>query len=302
MKILVIRSGLANQMLHYIFGRYLEEKLGNEEKVFHDLSQYNTYSPHNGFELDKVFPNIKLNLLCREFGENSKYYNDKTMGIVSNEKVCIEELSINDLLFVGSANDNLYIKNKNILVLDQDFMLKNNGKFLDNHCEHIFFHGCFFNKGFFLSIKDKIFHELSFLPIPDQINNRYLNLIQSTNSVGVHIRRGDFVKLGIAIEAEQYAREIKKLKLNMNMKFKKPTFFIFTNDFDWFKDNIKAHGFSSYDNLVLVEGNNIDSKNYIDMQLMTHCKYIVSHANSTFSRMGAWLNQDLIKHIEIRKN
>lgn len=115
-------------------------------------------------------------------------------------------------------------------------------------------------------------------------NERYKDMMVKTNSVSLHIRRGDYLKhsvyTGICTE-NYYKHAIEYIKEHVP----NPTFFIFSNDLEW----CKAF-FVENDNVVFVEGNDVEHS-YMDMILMTYCKHHVI-ANSSFSWWGAWLAPD----------
>ena len=67
MKIVNISGGLGNQMFQFAFALRLKNAFPNED-IFIDTSHYNTWffkhykgiNLHNGFEIEKVFPNAHL--------------------------------------------------------------------------------------------------------------------------------------------------------------------------------------------------------------------------------------------------
>lgn len=66
MKIVMCNGGLGNQTFQYIFARYLELKSG--ESVWVDDSSFCMPKVvHNGLELQRVFPNVKIHLLSQFF-------------------------------------------------------------------------------------------------------------------------------------------------------------------------------------------------------------------------------------------
>jgi hypothetical protein len=69
-------------------------------------------------------------------------------------------------------------------------------------------------------------------------------------------------------------------------KLKSPHFFVFSDDIDWVEQQLSG----LVPNITFVKGNS-DSKNWIDMMLMSNCKHHII-ANSTYSWWGAWLNQN----------
>ena len=58
MQIIWCSGGLGNQMFQYAFYRRLQL---DGKSVTLDISGFNDYGLHNGFELDKIFP-VKINL------------------------------------------------------------------------------------------------------------------------------------------------------------------------------------------------------------------------------------------------
>ena len=67
MLIVKIIGGLGNQMFQYAYAKALQQK-GHEVKI--DISAFETYKLHGGYQLDKY--NIDLNSSTKE--ENTKFY------------------------------------------------------------------------------------------------------------------------------------------------------------------------------------------------------------------------------------
>ena len=115
--------------------------------------------------------------------------------------------------------------------------------------------------------------------------------MQSTNSVAVHIRRGDYLN-GVnrntfyIPSVDWYRSAIMKIKEHVPS----PVFYFFSDDLQWVQEQ-----FSDMRDVVFVEGNK-GSNSYRDMQLMAACKHAII-ANSTFSWWGAWLNSNKQKVI-----
>ena len=68
-------------------------------------------------------------------------------------------------------------------------------------------------------------------------------------------------------------------------RVKKTHFFVFSDDPQWVRDNLK-HNYAT----TFVDHNNVD-KNYEDLRLMSQCKHHII-ANGSFSWWGAWLNRN----------
>lgn len=122
---------------------------------------------------------------------------------------------------------------------------------------------------------------------PSKQNQNTLRQIIGTNSVSLHIRRGDYVSSAInqriygTCDLDYYERAIKII----STKVSDPIFYIFSDDIDWAKKHLQSEG-----QYIFVDWNNAET-NYEDLRLMYHCKHNII-ANSSFSWWGAWLNQN----------
>jgi hypothetical protein len=110
-------------------------------------------------------------------------------------------------------------------------------------------------------------------------------ILQTSNSVSIHIRRGDYISNISAhrhhglCDINYYQRAI----THITQKIQSPTFFIFSDDIEWAKENLNI------DNAIYVSNPNLTECE--ELMLMSYCKHNII-ANSTFSWWGAWLNQN----------
>lgn len=150
----------------------------------------------------------------------------------------------------------------------------------------IYYYGYWIGAGYFAAIADKLLKELVFPAIPDKKNSEIMRDIHSagTNSVAMHVRRGDFVKLGWDMKPEMY----KKMMDAMREKVEHPVVFIFSDDIPWVKENYTEVGLKNTDEIIYVEGNE-RANSYIDMQLMKECRGMV-FSSSSFSYLASLLN------------
>jgi len=156
------------------------------------------------------------------------------------------------------------------------------------------FDGYWQSEKYFIDIKNIITEELSLKKkYIDEIEKNLINKIKNNNSVSIHIRRGDYVNDKTTnlhhgtCPLDYYHRAIKIILANN----KKSIFFIFSDDIDWVKKNLKLLHPSFF-----ISGN----KDYEDLFLMSLCKHNII-ANSSFSWWAAWLNNNPNKTVAAPK-
>ena len=124
-----------------------------------------------------------------------------------------------------------------------------------------------------------------FPPLKGEKNEEYAREMRGTESVALHIRRGDFVRLGWAYSLDVWALAVKA----MDERVKNPVYFLFSDDLPFCREHIEELGLLNHE-VVFVEGNK-KPNNYIDMQLMTICKHRIV-PNSSFSFCAALLREN----------
>lgn len=111
--------------------------------------------------------------------------------------------------------------------------------------------------------------------------------IGRTNSVSVHVRRGDYVTnpqtatIHGSVDLHYYNEAMRQIR----NEIAKPVFFVFSDDLTWVKDNIRLG------NDAICVSHNSGKSSFEDMRLMSLCKHNII-ANSSFSWWGAWLNRN----------
>jgi hypothetical protein len=261
MKVVWMLGGLGNQMFQYAFGKALET---NGKNVIYDLYDFKNYDRHNGYEIEKVF-GIKLR----------KTYNVFSFWIrfISNFRVGRLLLRIIKKVEVPTEQSNFHPE----LLVNNTF----------------YFQGYWQTEKYFLPIRDLLLKEFQFPVLTDEANLKYLKLINNSNSVSIHVRRGDYLKYADThpVQTEAYFRlAIDHVKKHIT----DPVFFIFSDDVDWVNENLNL------ENSHVLSHNN-SSNSFKDMQLMSRCKNNII-ANSSFSWWAAWLNQNQSKIVIAPKN
>lgn len=256
MKIVNIIGGLGNQMFQYALLVGLRETL--HEDIFVDDSNFKTYQLHNGLELERIFPIV----------------------LKRSEKVIphIKNLTLSRYVyhfFHSFCQKGMY----------EYLDFRYNDEVYSKKVFDCYYSGYWHNYRYVMPFREKLLKEFDFsIPLED-VNEKIKQKMLAGQSVGIHVRRGDYLKekqyQGIC-EIDYYQKSIELLK----EKFDVPTFYIFSNDMDWCKDNL---GPIVGERVEYVDWNK-GKESYRDMQLMTYCKGLII-ANSSFSWWGAFLNQ-----------
>ena len=146
--------------------------------------------------------------------------------------------------------------------------------------------GYFQSERYFLEIQFILKREFLLKSTLLGVNRDIEKLTTSTESVMIHIRRGDYVSNPKALKTHglcsltYYENAIEHIR----SKVKDPKFFIFSDDPDWTRTHLSLGDQATY-----IAGN-ADAPE-IDLCLMTRCKHFIV-ANSSFSWWGAWLGGD----------
>lgn len=259
MKVVRVIGGLGNQMFQYAFCLALKRHFP-DEKIKMDSSLFNGYYVHNGYELDRVFsisfPKASFFDLCKVTVPTYHYK------------------------LAYHARQHFTRRSE---YLEKGFSNYDTGVF--QTIGNTYYQGYWQNEAYFHELHNELAKNFTFAPITDPVNSELLQRITSTDSVSIHIRRGDFLNVsaykGIC-DLSYYKSAITYI---MN-KVSHPVFFIFSNDIEWCKANIVPLIKDCRYNIVT--GNN-GAKAYIDMQLMSKCTHQII-ANSTFSWWSAYLN------------
>lgn len=139
---------------------------------------------------------------------------------------------------------------------------------------------------YFKDIEDVIRNEFTLKDEYSIEGKEITQKIKNCNAVSLHIRRGDYVTSAITnkfhgiCSLDYYGKAIKRIADNIQ----NPHFFIFSDDIEWVKQNLKIDFPVEY-------VSNGTLKDYEELMLMSYCKHNII-ANSSFSWWGAWLNNN----------
>ena len=253
MIILKLQGGLGNQMFQYAFASILAKKNKTEvylDKTFLSRKKKIGFTPRN-FELH-VFNNNYNGASKKQL---SLFYKLSFLNKIK------KRLNLN---YPKIFNEPFFGFNKSALNIKSPVYL--NGYFQST---------VYFN-GFELMIKDLFLFSTDSL---DLLNKDLLAKIKNTNTISVHIRRGDYVEDKVTQEfhgscsLEYYFKAIKLLI----DPYKDYTLVFFSDDTDWVKVQFESLSYPK----IFVDNNKAENS-WKDMMLMSSCTHNII-ANSSFS-------------------
>lgn len=268
MVIIKVMGGLGNQLQQYALYKKLES-MGKDVRL--DVSWYK-----NDDLQEEVLAKRELEL-------------DNFEGVSYKEATPEEVRSVRGWTLDEKEPFKLKLKRKlmpssNMIFAESDMYHEQVLEFTDKYLE-----GYWACEKYYADILPKLRQEIHFPKIQDKAvasqNEALIRKMEETDSVSVHIRRGDYldatnrVIFGGICTQDYYQAAIAYIKeLRPDA-----TFFFFSDDISYVREHYQD---SSYE---IVDCNHGENSLY-DMMLMSHCKHNIC-ANSTFSFWGARLNQ-----------
>ena len=259
MIVVKIWEGLGNQLFQYAYAKSLQ--LRQNEKVYLDFSAYNnrSYDPKKTYRSQQL-SNFRITL--REYSNLYKYY------------FFLDEKNILNKGIKKMAEEGLfpykYFKEENVQFKPELLSVRGN----------YYIQGWFQNERYFKEYQNVIRNELR-LKNKIKIQNKLREILDYSNTVAVHVRRGDYKKHCSVLPAEYYNRAVERI----NGLIDNPLFCIFSDEIEWVKKNMKFEGKCFYVN----EDHKLT--NFEELIVMSCCKHDII-ANSTYSWWGAWLNNN----------
>ena len=266
-----IKCWLWNQMFQYAYIRALS--LRTKSNFVLDISDYETY--FRNYDLE-IF-NIQKNYATKKDIPRYQRFSKKNKLLRPIKRII--------QMICSKINPNHYEeknmfknpKNKNSII-DENFL----------HIKSWYIEWFFQSEKYFDDYTDIIKKDFEFNKSISNENKEIEKLIKETESVSIHIRRWDYLKLNNLyniLDENYYNKWISLLKKEKwNLKF-----FIFSDDIERCKEHLNI------DNAFYVKWNNWN-KAWQDMYLMSCCKHNII-ANSSFSWWWAWLNNNPHKKV-----
>jgi hypothetical protein len=146
---------------------------------------------------------------------------------------------------------------------------------------NLYLRGFWQHYGYLKLIEKEVRQFFTFSPEIVAKVNQLLKKIPVERRVAVHVRRGDYLAIGLGVCSLEYYRKAVQL---IRKKVKDPYFIVVSNDIEWARKNLNFLEPCLY----------VDPKagsEAIDMCLISECSHNII-ANSSFSWWGAWLNKN----------
>jgi hypothetical protein len=264
-----IVGGLGNQMFQYAFGRYVS--IETNSKLIMDISL-----------LEKDIEGVtKWEFGMSIFNFHADIGSEKNLKPFRQSFLIKLFKKLVYLISIGKINDSQFLTESDFEKDQRLFLRKSHRKTIVGYWQ---------SEDYFRIAESEIRNDLKFINKLSKRNSDLKDSIVSTNSVSIHIRRGDYIsnkganKTHGTCSPDYYVRAIDYL----TSKISDPYFYFFSDDINWVKDNFKLDFQHK-----LIDWNH-GKESYIDMQMMSYCKHNII-ANSSFSWWGAWLNDNSVK-------
>jgi hypothetical protein len=267
MIIVRLSGGLGNQMFQYAVGRQVADRHKTIAKLDvsnFEIYQYRHYSLHCFHICEYIATRAEVESLYRESKLLTNLFARKIMG----------RFGIERRYFFRSP----FLVEEKSLSFDATPLQRNGDMYLMGYWQ---------SEKYFYKIRELLLCEFEVKYKQDRHSREISDVIQSTNSISLHVRRADYVqnphynKIYGTCDQDYYSRAIQHIVERVSS----PHFFLFSDDPDWVKRELKLE-FPA----TVIEHNGPE-RSYEDLRLMSQCQHNII-ANSSFSWWGAWLNQN----------
>jgi hypothetical protein len=160
----------------------------------------------------------------------------------------------------------------------------------------VYLDGYFQSEDYFKSIREQLLSDFQFPGLNETARELENEIAASGTAVGVHVRRGDYLKPDIlAYHGVLPLAYYQQAKREIESSVTNPHYFVFSDDPEWCRSN-----FSFLGSNAKIVSQAVDNA-WTDMYLMSLCKHHII-ANSSYSWWAAWLNKNPEKLVVAPKN
>lgn len=270
MIIVKLQGGAGNQMFQYAIGRNLALHYNTGLKL--DTGTYSNNLAASG-------PENFNNIISTEKTTSRRYELD-------NFSIQAEIATENEIqLFRHQTN---WLLRGRKFLTQSKYITESNYRFNPDYLKfgsNCYLNGYWQSEQYFTGVSEVIRNEFQFTSSQDTANLKMEALIKSSNSVSIHVRRGDYIHNPATVKfhgicSDVYYRQAVKF---VSEKVQFPHFFIFSDDMDWVQQNLALSHPVTFVNI------NDENSAINDLRLMSRCQHHII-ANSSFSWWSAWLN------------
>ena len=250
--IIMVDGGFCSVLLKYALGLGVKKNLGLDVK--YDLTWFEKYGKDCDNKFDRKFQLLEL-------------FPTLDYKIASKREIKI-------------FKKRYYYNNKYPYKFDSSLYKINEPRYIDGYYE---------NWQYLKEVRSELIEKIDFNNLElNQKNLEYLADIESSQSIAIHIRRGDYVNLGMSIlEVDYYLNAIRFIQNKLGNA--KPKLFLFSNDLDWVKTELVPKIANDLNSIIVDVNDN--NQGYLDLFLISKCKHQIS-SNSSFGFWGGYLNQN----------
>lgn len=259
--IIKIFGGLGNQMFQYAFGRSLSHALNLPLKA--DITFQNNKQKSSNYRRYEL-SYFKLSLAIAKPNEiplNKEPLIYKLLGFKIPKQP------------VTRIKENLLYRYDTELL--SSLMKSTNSLYLDGYWQ---------SYKYFDNIRQDLLNDFTPKGNLSKSQSELISLIKKSNSVAIHIRRGDYVSNPKA-NAHHGLCSVDYFKSAVDYitgKVSDAQFFIFSDDIDWCKGNLQIEGDVTY---IIPD----EVTPTVDLHMMSQCRHFII-SNSSFSWWAAWLS------------
>jgi hypothetical protein len=267
MIVVKVRGGMANQMFPYACAKALSLRMGTNLKI--DARGYS----------DNIEPDIISQRLygLKCFKITSPLAEDKDLLHWFDRSLIKKLKRLYDRFKPYYTREHIIEPLSNVVYRDPNIYLLKTDK-------NIYLQGDFNSYRNFIDYEAEIRQEFEFSIEPSLENKKIIDEMSQVNSVAIHFRRGIVLETNsnyLVLPLDYYLKAIEYII----SKVPEPSFYLFSDDPKWVKDNIKIPAFP-----VKIIDHNDQRHSYEDLRLMSACKHVIM-ANSGFSWWAAWLGK-----------
>lgn len=273
MIIVRINGGLGNQMFQYATG--LAISMHNKSELLLDTSDLKSKKNETRRELLLPNFNVSIRIATGEGFSRIKIPSTENSDLLSKIKRKVFRIT-----------ESFKPLGQRKFIVEPYFEFCPEILNIEDNC---YLSGVWQSEKYFKSIESVIRESFTLKNSPSIKTKDWVEKVSGCNSVSIHIRRGDYVhsqktnRLHGVCSLDYYNQAIDFIC----NKVDSPIFFIFSDDIDWVKKNLKINS-----PLFYISDKNIPD--YEELIIMSNCKNNIT-ANSSFSWWGAWLNRNASK-------